>query len=658
MPEISLFYVSWPFSSMKTLLIPKMKTLLNCIKFSLRPSFAIGILAMAAIVGSPDAQAATYTWIATTGSWSGTSNWSPSGTPTVGDEVVRTGGAATINADGPNGVSVGTIRHSGSGQLILGGTPGVYFYMNTGTGAGVASIILNGTAANASIGTSSQGNVFVVDALAITQNNPNSTLGNAIGLTLRGTGNIAFNNVMNDFSRGRIGSGNNIFTVGTMTIERGLLFVQGATPFSGGGVVNLGVTGGSSATLVYYRAGNVAMSNAITVAAPAAGSRNVLGSTIASATSDITTFSGPITLNGDLTVTSQMVQASGSNTGVVLSGVVSGAGGLFINGTFLDSGTNLTTTGGVKVTNAANTFSGDTRIVAGTLFVTNGLALKNSTVDLNSSDSGTLVFGSTTTTGLTSGTFGGLSGSRNLVLQDTLTSPGAVALSIGNNNKDTTYSGSFSGAGSIIKVGSGTLTLAGANLHSGSTTVQAGKLIVSGSIQGSVLNANPGSVLAGTGLIAPTTSSGNAVTISGTLAPGDLSTTGTLNFTLAGTAKLNFAAGSTLNIALGTGNASSTVAFGSTGDWLSGSGNASLALNGTIDYTATYTLFRNINSLFAFSNLASYNTAQYSAVLGMSGNNETLTFLAVPEPSTWAMILGGFGVLTAWQRRSRSRKMR
>lgn len=51
-----------------------------------------------------------------------------------------------------------------------------------------------------------------------------------------------------------------------------------------------------------------------------------------------------------------------------------------------------------------------------------------------------------------------------------------VALTVGNNNSDTTYSGSLYGAGSLIKVGSGKLTLAGVNTYSGSTTVSAGTL--------------------------------------------------------------------------------------------------------------------------------------------------------------------------------------
>jgi autotransporter-associated beta strand protein len=79
------------------------------------------------------------------------------------------------------------------------------------------------------------------------------------------------------------------------------------------------------------------------------------------------------------------------------------------------------------------------------------------------------------------------------------------ALSIGNNNLNTSFSGLIQDSGGVTKVGSGTLTLTGANSYTGVTTVTAGTLRVnnqSGSATGTgVVRVNAGT-LGGKGIIA------------------------------------------------------------------------------------------------------------------------------------------------------------
>ncbi len=83
---------------------------------------------------------------------------------------------------------------------------------------------------------------------------------------------------------------------------------------------------------------------------------------------------------------------------------------------------------------------------------------------------------------------------------------GINSLEIGNKNTNTTYSGVISaGTGKLTKKGEGSLTLTGANLYTGGTTVNAGKLIVgnttgSATGTGAVMTYN-NSVLGGTGTI-------------------------------------------------------------------------------------------------------------------------------------------------------------
>ncbi len=82
----------------------------------------------------------------------------------------------------------------------------------------------------------------------------------------------------------------------------------------------------------------------------------------------------------------------------------------------------------------------------------------------------------------TAGTsIGSLSGAGNVLL-------GSNQLTVGNPNLADTISGQISGSGALVKTGTGSLTLAGANTYTGSTTISGGMLqLGNGGTTGSVL---------------------------------------------------------------------------------------------------------------------------------------------------------------------------
>ena len=155
-------------------------------------------------------------------------------------------------------------------------------------------------------------------------------------------------------------------------------------------------------------------------------------SALAFANPDAQTYSGAISGDGAL-------YADGPGT-LTLSGSNTYSGGTTINGGTLDAASSGALAGydsssEVAVENGA------------TLAMGSGSALQDSTLDI--SDGGAINFGSQTAV-----TLGGLEGNGDLSL------PSGLTLSVGADNADTTYAGSFSGTGNLVKIGSGTLTLA------------------------------------------------------------------------------------------------------------------------------------------------------------------------------------------------------
>ncbi|MGO9114456.1 MAG: beta strand repeat-containing protein [Thermoguttaceae bacterium] len=139
---------------------------------------------------------------------------------------------------------------------------------------------------------------------------------------------------------------------------------------------------------------------------------------------------------------------------------------------FSGSGNLIKVGSGTLILGVPNTYTGDTTITAGTLQLNVPSAVQTGTVSVNVGNG--LTFGP----GIVAPAIGGLAGTGavNLATTDLPSLP--VFLTAGGDNANTTYSGSLSGAGGLIKTGSGELILAGFDTYTGGTTVNAGALYV------------------------------------------------------------------------------------------------------------------------------------------------------------------------------------
>jgi autotransporter-associated beta strand protein len=165
------------------------------------------------------------------------------------------------------------------------------------------------------------------------------------------------------------------------------------------------------------------------------------------------------------------------------------------------------------VGNQANLFFSNASTAGDATIITNGVTafIDSSTggsARLIANAGGNLDISGLSTGGMTAGSIEG-AGIFNL---------GVKQLTVGSNNLSTTVSGTINGAGgSLVKIGNGTLTLTGINTYTGPTTVDAGALIVNGSIASSSSTAVTfGGLLSGTGTVGNLT-----IGPGGTFAPGN-----------------------------------------------------------------------------------------------------------------------------------------
>ncbi len=490
------------------------------------------------------AHATAINWTgATTDLWSATGSWSTAAVPTSSDDLTILGpsnaaGALTINVD-TNGFANSINVTNTAATALTNTTSGANKTLTLGTG-GL---------------TTGSGAVSIGSATAL--QNINIALGGSQTWNV-GSGGLTATNVISGSSFILTKSG------------AGMLTLSGTNTYSGGTIVNGGTFAFGNNTAA--GGGKITLNGGILNTALTAN-QNIVN--------DIEIGTG-----------SNQINIGATNKTPTFTGILSGSGNLSLNNGGTSGAslqvqmTNSMTSGTITIANNANDI---VRVKsanfgnANVAWVVNAATAKQLSLEFGT---GTISFGSLTG----SGAIGTIAGT-------------TATISVGALNLNDSFSGVISNAAGtaiLTKVGSGTLTLSGANTYTGATIINAGTL-----------------ALGAANRIADTS---NIVLGGGTLAAGTFSDTiGTLSLT------------ANSSITLGTG---SSLVFADSHllDWSTN----------TLSITGTFTDSLSIR----FGTDASGLTAAQLALISINGSGAALdssgflTISAIPEPSTYAAIAG------------------
>lgn len=469
----------------------------------------------AAIAGEPVQLGHTVYWSGAAGdqSWADQGNWSTSAssnvaygsTPQPLDNVqFNTGANATLGAN----QAINSLTAASSASVTIGsgnhtltvGTGGV---TNSGTGALSLNspVVLSGGSIAANTG-----NITLADGLSLDDSNYEIAAGSGTAVTIdgkfnsngatvdfSGSGNISAASLSNNGSTGIIGGWATFRQSRWASVSNGQVVAYNAyLDYSGGSTVNqlAGYSSNSNFRITSASTGSVLFGSGTTDLNTLLDADQTTARTVSlafGATIDTLRLGaeGGIMQGADAlgltlgTAPGQGVLTAGgpqSKTAGQLDIINdSSAAPIIVNASITDNGTGtvgVTISGsGVTLLSGTNTFTGGTTIDAGTLLLGSSDALPTAgTVDIGS--------GATLDIGGQNLNFAALNGSGVIDNNDT-NFTGNYTLTLGGDNSNSTFNGDIRdsvGTLSIVKNGSGTLTLGGASTFTGGVIVNGGAL--------------------------------------------------------------------------------------------------------------------------------------------------------------------------------------
>jgi autotransporter-associated beta strand protein len=359
---------------------------------------------------------------------------------------------------------------------------------------------------------------------------------------------------------------------------------------------NLLISGTGAKTLTLSGSGNIAFLGVI----PNGTSPNTSVISLTKSGSGTATLAGTNTYSGATTISAGTLQiGNGGSTGNLssTSAITNNANLAFNRSDTLTQGTdfsaiagtgNVTQAGsGTTILASANTYTGTTRITAGTLQIGNSGTTGNLSTSSTITNNGTLAFNRT-----------------NDVVQGTDFSASAIT-----------------GTGNLTQSGTGNLTLNAANTYTGVTTINSGTLIASG-----------GSAIADTGTVTLANTSGALFSITGNETIGSLRGGGNSG------GNVTIAASQTLTVEeTGTQAFSGSIQGSGT---LTKTGLGTLSLNGTNTYSGATTITAGtlqIGNGSTTGTLSLFSAITNNATMAFNRNN------TITQGTDFNSVIGGSG---------------